>query len=469
MKALRNSGNLNKDANRRNWYDLGTIAPGVSGTTGEMIRFADMNGDGLADFLSIAKDGSVRMWSNQGLVGADVTNLRFADLTGNGRADLIYVDAVGRAVAWINGGLGTWQKVGRIATIRADEDLSDSSIHFADVNGDGLADYLIVYGGGAVKAWLNNGHMGRQDGQRLWTGPYVIAPGVAENDDGGKVRFADLNGDGFADYLVLYDGGAVDAWLNQQQIPPNGRPIWRDKETVATGVGEPGSKIRFVQLNNDGKAEYVVQYDGGAAKAYLNTGDIPGSPNIVNWIDIGVVAAGVSEPGPVFYADIDGDGKDDYLVRYSDGSINAWVNICEWKVGPGGIFTPGPGDGNGDEGWRNVRCSDGSIEDQNAPRAKRWSDAQADQAMTDAFRYWNANPPGHGTNVEFSMEIAGFFQKGSGLSASMHCNAMLDENGCHSDATPDCSDGKDGLSPAGWLILTSMLSINSVRTSPVLA
>ncbi|OBT67976.1 hypothetical protein VE03_01482 [Pseudogymnoascus sp. 23342-1-I1] len=313
----------------------------------------------------------------------------FIKISRDVRADLIYVDATGRAFAWINGGLGTWQKVGRIATIRADEDLSDSSILFADVNGDGLADYLVVYGGGAVKAWLNNGNIGRQDGQRLWTGPHIIAPGVAENDDGSKVRFADLNGDGSR--FLQMDG---------------------DKETVATGAGEPGSKVRFVQFDDDGKAEYVVQYGGGAAKAFLNTGDIPGGRDTVNWIDIGVVAAGVGEQGPVFYADIDGDGKDDYLVRYADGTINVW----------------------------------------------------ADAAMTDSMRYWRDNPPGKDTHGEFSTTLAGYFKKGSGLSLNMKCNSMTSENGCHANATPNCSDSKDdggGVSPGGWLILSSMISINS--------
>ncbi|MGP4001594.1 hypothetical protein [Streptomyces sp. 8N706] len=29
------------------------------------------------------------------------------------------------------------------------------------------------------------------------------------------VRFADISGDGKADYLVMYDGGSVRAWLNR--------------------------------------------------------------------------------------------------------------------------------------------------------------------------------------------------------------------------------------------------------------
>ncbi|OBT80134.1 hypothetical protein VF21_00667 [Pseudogymnoascus sp. 05NY08] len=328
--------------------------------TGDMVRMADVTGDGKADMIVLYKDGASKVWKNTGdgkkfesldskwATGlASREKVHILDMDGDGYADYVVLYD-GGAVSWArnthNNGADSnkknWESLVEIAP--GVGGAPPKSVHLVDLDGDkragklplyikypppvtklgdGLADYLIVYGGSAVKAWLNNGNIGRQDGQRLWDGPHVIAPGVAENDDGSKVRFADLNGDGFADYLVLYEGGAVDAWLNQQQIPPNGRQIWRDKETVATGAGVPGSKVRFVQLNDDGKAEYVVQYDGGAAKAFLNTGDIPGSSDTRNWIDIGVVAGGVGEPGPVFYADIDGDGKDDYSVFHPLASL----------------------------------------------------------------------------------------------------------------------------------------------------
>jgi hypothetical protein len=51
--------------------------------TGEMIRFADMDGDGNADFLVIAEDGSIRMWKNRGIIGTKVSSLYFLDLDGN--------------------------------------------------------------------------------------------------------------------------------------------------------------------------------------------------------------------------------------------------------------------------------------------------------------------------------------------------------------------------------------------------
>lgn len=307
-----------------------------------MIRFADMDGDGLADFLAVANDGSIQMWRNMGVIGAKGSSLRLADLTGDGKADIISVDAKGRAMAWLNKGLGSWDSIGEIAP-GLDEDLSSASIEFADVNGDGKADYLVIYGGGAVKAFLNNGNIPDTGKDRIWQPAITISPGVGE--PGQKVTFADLNGDGYADYIVIYDGGAAKAWLNNKNIPPkNGERIWATGQVIATGVGEPGSKVRFADLTGDGKAEYIIQYTGGAAIGYGNTGDIPDAGKARKWVDMGTIAAGVSPQGPVRYADINGDGKADYLVVFGGGAINAYVNTCDWKVAD-----PGEDNGGGDD------------------------------------------------------------------------------------------------------------------------
>ncbi|KAF5659012.1 chitinase [Fusarium heterosporum] len=324
VKALRNT----IGDGDRNWYDLGTIAPGISGVTGDMIRFADMDGDGLADFLALADDGSIRMWKNLGIVGSKGQSIHFADLTGDGKDDIISVDARGRARAWLNKGADTWQPMGEIAP-GFDEDLSSARVEFADVNGDKKADYLIIYGGGSVKAFLNNGNLPEPGDKRIWQAGIVISPGVGE--PGSKVRFADLDGDGYADFLILYDGGAVKYWQNNQNIPAkNGDRIWKDGFIVATGVGEPGSKVRFADLTGDGKADYIIQYDGGAARGYRNNGNIP-SGSGRKWNDMGTIAGGVSPQGPVQYADLDGDGKADYLVTFAGGSINAYINNYDWK------------------------------------------------------------------------------------------------------------------------------------------
>ncbi|KAH6949099.1 family 3 carbohydrate esterase, partial [Fusarium avenaceum] len=367
VKAFRNT--IGKGD--RNWEDLGTIAPGTSGVTGDMIRFADMDGDGLADFLAVADDGSIRMWKNLGITGTKGTSIRFADLTGNGFDDLISIDTKGRARAWLNKGGDKWQSIGQIAP-GLDEDLSDARIEFVDVNGDKRADYLVIYGGGSVKAYLNLGNLPNPGDRRIWQDGIVIAPGVGE--PGSKVRFADLDGDGYADFLILYDGGAVKYWQNNKNIPPiNGGRIWKEGITVATGVGEPGSKIRFADLTGDGKADYIVQYDGGAALGYRNNGRIPTGEGR-KWNDMGTIAAGVSPQGPVYYADVNGDGKDDYLVVSDGGVINAYININNWvpklhdvpdQPGGGGGEggSGGGGNGGGDGGGSGGDGGDGDNGD----------------------------------------------------------------------------------------------------------
>ncbi|CCT63634.1 related to acetylxylan esterase [Fusarium fujikuroi IMI 58289] len=347
VKAFRNT--LKEGG--RNWDDLGTIAPGIEGVAGEMIRFADMDGDGLADFLAVADDGSIRMWKNLGITGTKGQSIRFADLTGEGRDDLISVDSRGRARAWINKGDNKWEAIGEIAP-GFDEDLSDSRIEFIDVNGDKRADYLIIYGGGAVKAYLNNGNLPDPGDRRIWQDGITISPGVGA--PGSKVRFADLDGDGYADFLILYEGGAVKYWQNNKNIPPrNGGRIWKEGIVVATGVGEPGSKVQFADLTGDGKADYIVQYDGGAARGYRNNGKIPIGEGR-KWNDMGTIAAGVSPQGPVHYADINGDRKADYLVVFDGGAVNAYLNNHDWAPklpdNPGQPIPVEPGTGGGGGG-----------------------------------------------------------------------------------------------------------------------
>ncbi|WKU47545.1 hypothetical protein Q3V23_27730 [Streptomyces sp. VNUA116] len=52
----------------------------------------------------------------------------------------------------------------------------------------------------------------------------------------------DINADGKADYLVLQDDGVIQAWVSGLG---DGRSNWTERGTFATGVGEPGSKIRI--------------------------------------------------------------------------------------------------------------------------------------------------------------------------------------------------------------------------------
>ncbi|NEE15277.1 VCBS repeat-containing protein, partial [Streptomyces sp. SID7499] len=79
-----------------------------------------------------------------------------------------------------------------------------------------------------------------------WTAAGQVASGVGVPAD--QVRFADVNADGFADYLSVATGGAVQAWLNKGGTGIGG---WTAAGQIASGTGAPGSSVRFADVNAD--------------------------------------------------------------------------------------------------------------------------------------------------------------------------------------------------------------------------
>ncbi|BFU46937.1 FG-GAP-like repeat-containing protein [Krasilnikovia sp. MM14-A1004] len=239
-------------------------------------RWADFDGDGKADYLTIADGGAVRVFLNRG---------------GDGH--------------------GGWQDLDRVATgVTGDR----AKVRFADFDGDRKADYLVIDDKGAVRVFLNRGGDDRGGWQRL----DVVATGVTS--DRAKVRFADFDGDGKADYLVFDDKGAVQVFLNRGG---DNRGGWQRLDVVATGVTSDRTKVRFADFDGDGKADYLVFDDKGAVRVFLNRG----GDNRGGWQRLDVVATGVtSDRTRVRFADFDGDGKADYLVHDASGAVRVFVN-----------------------------------------------------------------------------------------------------------------------------------------------
>ncbi|MFG1954029.1 FG-GAP-like repeat-containing protein [Micromonospora sp. NPDC048830] len=213
------------------WVDVGTYDPGA-GTVdvlGEEVRFADINGDGRDDYLAVSSDSKVRAFLNYpgsgnqlrfvhaGIVFSEASfnrnNLRFADVTGDKRDDILRVSAEGAVHAYVN----LWTSTDPVPQewrlwlnwAGGPQGSSLEAVRFADGDGDGRADYLQVSIDGAVHAFLNRGGGGNGSFEARYNWAY------ASNYPRKYVQFADISGDGKADYLVVYDGGAVRAWLNR--------------------------------------------------------------------------------------------------------------------------------------------------------------------------------------------------------------------------------------------------------------
>ncbi|MCX5078982.1 FG-GAP-like repeat-containing protein [Streptomyces sp. NBC_00424] len=266
----------------------------------ERIRWADFDGDGKPDYINLADNGEVSVWLNRGgnLSGPngweglgrvatglsnDRSRVRFADFDGDGKADYILINADGSVTVFRNEGgdaRGGWKDLGRVAVGLTND---QSKVRFADWDGDGRTDYLVFDNGGGVTAYLNRG--GDPAGGQGWQSPGKITTG--STSDRARVRFADNDGDGKADYFIVKPDGKVDLYLNRggDVVPNTG---WQVVGQIANGLTTDHTKVQFVDFNADTHADYILAGPGNSANVYAWNGGDKGN----GWTDLGKVASG---------------------------------------------------------------------------------------------------------------------------------------------------------------------------------
>lgn len=104
-----------------------------------------------------------------------------------------------------------------------------------------------------------------------------------------------------------------------------------------------------VQVNGDRRADAITIADNGVVGVKLNAG----GDGHGGWSDLGQVASGVTaDRTRIRWADVDGDGRADYNVINTNGSISTYINrggeaVSPWIVRPtvsaGHTTTHGPG------------------------------------------------------------------------------------------------------------------------------
>ncbi|MEV7447142.1 FG-GAP-like repeat-containing protein [Streptomyces sp. NPDC091204] len=249
-----------------------------------------------------------------GSAGGDLGRVRWADFDGDGKSDYITVESSGAVNVYLNrggDGHGGWQVLGQVATgLTTDR----SRVRFADFDGDGKADYLTIADNGAVTVNLNKGG----DGHGGWQNIGQVAAGTTRSAE--QVRFADFDGDRKADYLTIADNGAVNVHLNRGGDTAGG---WDNQGQVASGLTTDRSRVRFADIDGDGKADYVPINANGSITPYLNRG----GDGHGGWNSPGQIASGLTtNQDQVAFADFAGDSKADYLVTKPNNAIEAWIN-----------------------------------------------------------------------------------------------------------------------------------------------
>ncbi|QLH26375.1 FG-GAP-like repeat-containing protein [Streptomyces sp. Rer75] len=276
------------------WRALGTIAPGMESPEGKT-DLVELNGDNRADYVRLSDSretarAALNMPGEPGqpnwvevnyATAADIPPLqrtdRFADVDGDGRDDRVFLlDESGELtsgpvhhVRWsrnegVVDGVIRWAHQRYYGLDYGG--IPSDSIRFADIDGDGHDDLLRVGESGAIHAYRWSGPNGEREEYLNW------APGVS----GGSrhyLRLADVNGDRKADYLMVQSDGSVDAYINNwDRNNPAAPGRFTKKENFVNATGYPADKSTFRDISGDGKTDYVVIYDGGAIRCWLNLG-----------------------------------------------------------------------------------------------------------------------------------------------------------------------------------------------------
>ncbi|MEU9289085.1 FG-GAP-like repeat-containing protein [Streptomyces sp. NPDC048275] len=257
---------------------------------------------------------------NAGTESGTTGRVRWADFDGDGRSDYVMLSSSGAVSVWLNrggDGHGGWSPLGQVASgLTADA----GRVRVADFDGDGRADYIVLGSTGAVTVYLNRGG----DGHGGWSVLGQVATG--QTTDPTQVKFADIDGDGRSDYVLLSSSGAVSAWLNRGG---DGHGGWSPLGQIASGLTADASKVRFADLDGDDRADYTWLSSTGALSAYLNRG----GDGRGGWLGRGQVASGLTADATrVSTADFTGDGNADYVL--GDNTTNA-ATVYAWQGGDG--------------------------------------------------------------------------------------------------------------------------------------
>ncbi|MFE3829399.1 glycosyl hydrolase family 18 protein [Streptomyces sp. NPDC059092] len=142
---------------------------------------------------------------------------------------------------------------------------------------------------------------------------------------GSKIAFPDLNGDGKADYAVVGTDGKVTGWRNDDPR----------KAAVSLGDISPADRgndpewVYFADLDGDGKDDYIrilPPADSPTGISAMRMSRNTSSGGKISWDSATIVANNLGYPPEKYFTDLDGDGRDDLITLDRMSFPTAWQN-----------------------------------------------------------------------------------------------------------------------------------------------
>ncbi|MFZ0932346.1 MAG: FG-GAP-like repeat-containing protein [Syntrophobacteraceae bacterium] len=271
----------------------------------------------ISQYSSNAPDNDLGALANTIYPVAGGGHARMADVNGDGLLDFIYDTAVtgGTQIhVLINNGNGTFTQDNENTAVWATRKYI-ATFKMADVNGDGLADLVFIDGANHIWVMLSTGSSFNSVAK--WGA-------VGENE---AFNLVDVNGDGLPDLIYLNTAGQFRVLLNTGTVfaPDNATALWG---TCATDV-YPSPGYALADVNGDGLPDVVYDTPGNGIMVMTNTGSSFKAPK----------KRGAREypyaTGTFLVADANSDGLSDFVY---DATVGASHEI-EFLPGGGATST----------------------------------------------------------------------------------------------------------------------------------
>jgi hypothetical protein len=238
----------------------------------------DVFGNGLPDILQTSEAGFFH-WENLGqgrisrrhlqpgyqpAVSIAQNNVSFGDMGGDGLADLV-VDAPPMSGFYESTAAGGWRAFRRFETT-PDFELADPNTRLVDLTGDGLSDVLVARDEHFL--WYRcRGEAGYEQPRRVpRTHDLDVFPDVYFADPAGRVRLADMSGDGLNDIVLVHDG-RLDYWPNLGYGRFGSRITMANAPRI--GYGFDPRRLFLVDLDGTGCAD-MVYVESGEVRFWFN-------------------------------------------------------------------------------------------------------------------------------------------------------------------------------------------------------
>jgi hypothetical protein len=329
------------------------VSQSVGTATQYAYYFADVDGDGKADWIRVNRttpDAWVALGSGNGAfqawvkvtmpVGAaNTTTHYFADINGDGRADWIQNGPIGTNQAWIVA-VGLASGGSNFQSVNTGISGQFSQAWIADVNGDGLTDILTISNinssNGIVVSYISKGDgTFRSYGAGSVFGPVSGYGQTAPVDM--KYYVGDFNGDLNADILGITSSGAV--WLAYGK--GNGA---FDTPSYIYDTSATNRQI-LADLDGDGMVDWIslpVNAASGSTLAVYPSngaaGDYSHAASSSNFT-MTLPGASSSNANQIYLTDLNGDGKADLIAVSSTGQL--WAAMSQ-AVFSGKLISIGP-------------------------------------------------------------------------------------------------------------------------------